>query len=171
MKSIIIIWILFLCSNLSFAENVIKVQLDDSDITINENGEVIIDGVKYSEEVIERVVENNLVVSSDDNEDNIYRSKNVDGYNKWYNKNKNKIKSQGKNRTKKIIFTILGVLGSIGIFISLIMIIRGIIRNRVKKSKDPKVNPKPDKHELEVIGSAIKNDNKAISGSTGPNFL
>lgn len=169
MKKIFLIIILSLFYSIAFCGSVVKVQLDDSDIIINENGEVIIDGVKYSEDVIETAMENNGVIEVSNDSNNIYRSKNVDWYNKWYNKNVKKIEANRGKSKKKILYTIFGIIGSISSLFAGFLIVRSIIRSRKEKSVNrPKPNIKPSSTGLEVIGSAIKNDNKAISGSTGP---
>ena len=167
MKKIFLIGILSFVYFLSFGGNVVKVQLDDSDIIINEEGEVIIDGVKYSEEAIDEVMENNTVVNINKDPSNIYRSKNVDSYNEWYNKNIKKIESNRCKSKKKTLFTILGIIGFICSLLSGFLIARGIIGSRKEKSVNKSTsNIKPSSSSLEVIGSAIKNDK--YQGSTGP---
>lgn len=169
MKKIFLVGILSMICSISFGGSVVKVQLDDSDIIINESGEVIIDGVKYSEDVIEKSMENNGVIEISNDSNNIYRSKNVDWYNKWYNKNIKTIESNRSKSKKKILYTIFGIIGSISSLFAGFLIVRSIIRSRKEKSVNKsKPNIKPSSSSLEVIGSAIKNNNKAISGSTGP---
>jgi hypothetical protein len=169
MKKIFLIGILSFVYFLSFGGNVVKVQLDDSDIIINEEGEVIIDGVKYSEEAIDEVMENNTVVNINKDPSNIYRSKNVDSYNEWYNKNIKDIKAKRckkKKEIKKIIFNVLGFIGLIFCLIAGFMITRSLISSRNKKYKEEDTpSVKPSGSGLEVIGSAIKNDK--YQGSTG----
>jgi len=150
-----------------------------SDISIV-NGDVYIDGKSIDEltEDVEQTETNESVKTPDPN---LYETKNVDAYNKWYNAKGKKMIMKEHEKTKKVFLWVLGSIGAVLVFISLGFVaaeIRLRIRNRREKrlkeikptnmpghSNPPKPPaPKwPDVHPnmtLPEVDSPIKNRNR-----------
>lgn len=139
----------------SFSEtitNTVRVSYngDGTTVTINDD-DVYIDGKPIDEYVDEQI---NGVSNTPVQDTTLYRSKNVDAYNKWYNKNKDKIKSEpqkikcnGKLFFKIIIFILLGLMwiyiGSV--IVKYVKI--SIEYKRIKKHKFPFELEKQSKHQ------------------------
>jgi hypothetical protein len=147
-----------------------------SDISIV-NGDVYIDG-KSIDELTEDVEEPQTDEVADPN---LYETKNVDAYNKWYNAKGKKMIMKEHEKTKKVFLWVLGSIGAVLVFISLGFVVAEIrlrIRNRREKrlkeikpttmpghSNPPKPPaPKwPDVHPnmtLPEVDSPIKNRNR-----------
>jgi len=100
-----------------------------SDISIV-NGDVYIDG-KSIDELTEDVEEPQTDEVADPN---LYETKNVDAYNKWYNSKGKKLMEKEKKETKEVFLWIIGSIGFILAFITLGFVVAEI-RLRIKKRK------------------------------------
>ena len=119
-------------------------------VTISDD-EVLIDGKSVEDYVDNKINGAKHEVVQDTT---LYRTKNVDAYNKWYNKNKEKIKSDTSKRkcngklVLKIVFFILS--GLLCVYVSSLMIkymrIRTEYRN-IKKHKFPFELEQQNKHQ------------------------
>lgn len=124
---------------------------NDNKIEITADGEVYVDGKEYT---------NNMEIEQDTQ--HLYRSKNVDSYNKWYNKYSHKHKNI---KTKCNLCQALKSI-ALGLFIivfmissyKIILLINKKIKLKKKLKKKQTILNKP-KIELEEIKSAIKNKN------------
>jgi hypothetical protein len=132
-----------------FANSSTTIVYNDNQIVITDNGEVYVDGEKYTEE-IENV---SLSESKPVQEENLYHSKNVDLYNKWYN---NRIKNH-KPKSKNCLnfFKYFGATVGIGIFIILMYKFISYLVKRNKKREKNKIIIST----IEEIQPAIKNKN------------
>lgn len=137
-----VLFSLYSLSNNRTITNTITVDNNGNGTTVTiSDDEVLIDGKSVDEYVDEQIngIENDVVQDT-----TLYRSKNVDAYNKWYNKNKERIKSEppkkkcnGKLILKIVFFILLGLMWIyIGSLIIKYMKIR-IEYKRIKKHKFP----------------------------------
>lgn len=106
------------------------------------NGEVYLDG-KSIDELKEDV---NSVTNKEPvhkKETNVYRTKNVDAYNKWYNEKGKTIKEKKKKCMMVLFYIILGVAA----FVILIVSIRFIIAELEYRSQNKSTKlPEPSKY-------------------------
>ncbi len=103
-----------------------------SDISIV-NGDVYIDG-KSIDELTEDVEQTEANESVETPDPNVYQTKNVDAYNKWYNTKGKKMIMERHEKTKKIFLWVLGSIGAGLVFITLGFVFAEI-RSRIKKRK------------------------------------
>ena len=137
-----VLFSLYSLSNNRTITNTITVDNNGNGTTVTiSDDEVLIDGKSVEEYVDEKINGTNDDVVQDTT---LYRSKNVDAYNKWYNKNKERIKAESPKKKcngkliLKIVFFILS--GLLCVYVSSLMIkymrIRTEYRN-IKKHKFP----------------------------------
>ena len=105
-----------------------------SDISIVD-GDVYIDG-KSIDELTEEVNEPEPVKEKVD--PNLYQTKNVDAYNKWYDTKGKYIMEEKRKKTKEIILWVIGSLGAVVMFVTL-KFVYAEIKQRIKRKSSQKV--------------------------------
>jgi hypothetical protein len=113
-----------------------------SDVSVI-NGEVYIDGQpidQYTEEIAEEIEkwDGEQPEAEPTKDPNLYETKNVDAYNKWYNVKGKKMIEERNKKTKNVFLWIAGILGG-GILAITLGFVIAEIKLRIKKRKSQSV--------------------------------
>ena len=146
MKRIILTLVMFLSltANSQVYVNGKKVaETGSNDISIV-NGDVYVDGKSIDEltEDIEKESGSELPqtdVSTEKPEPNVYKSENVDAYNKWYNTKGRKMIKERNEKGKKACLWVLGSLG-IGVLFVTLGFVFAEIRKRIRDRRYRKIS-------------------------------
>jgi len=107
-----------------------------SDVSIV-NGDVYIDG-KSIDELTEEVNEPEPEPVKEKVNPNLYQTKNVDVYNKWYNTKGKKIMEEKKENWKTAIIWVISCLGIVAMFVTLKFVFAEI-NQRIQKKRSQKI--------------------------------
>jgi hypothetical protein len=137
MKIIILAIVLFMSFNMHsqvYINGKKVAESGASDISIV-NGDVYIDG-KSIDELTEEVNEPEPVKEKVD--PNLYQTKNVDAYNKWYNTKGKKIMEEKRENWKTAFIWVISCLGVVVMFVTLKFVFAEI-NQRIQKKRSQKI--------------------------------